>query len=79
MEPRRNARAIERVFEHAEIDLRRAQQHGDVVERHAAGGLLQNAPGDLDRFAAFAGRGEQDHGVVGHAGYRLLGGKQASL
>ena len=64
MEPRGNAGAIERVFEHAEIGLRRAQQDRHLIERHAARGFLQQASGDLDRLAAFTRRREQHHGIV---------------
>jgi hypothetical protein len=40
MEPRGNARAIQRVLEHAEVGLRRAQQHGHLIEWHAAVSFL---------------------------------------
>ena len=64
MEPGGNAGAIERVLEHAEIGLRRAQQHRHLIERHAALGFLQQAARNLDRFAAFARRREQHHRFV---------------
>ena len=74
MEPRGNAGSIERMFEHTEIGLRRAKQDRHLIERHAALGFLQQAAGDLDRFAPFARRRKQDNGVVVLAcGRRLVG------
>ena len=64
MKPGGNAGALERVFEHAEIGLRRAQQDRHLIERHAARGFLHQASRDLDRLSAFAGRREQHHGIV---------------
>ena len=74
-----NAGAIERMLEHAEIGLRRAQQDRHLVERHSAIRLLQQAPGDLDRFAAFTGSGEQHHRIVGRARRWRVDREQMSL
>ncbi len=61
MEPCRNPGTIECVFEHAEVGLRRSQEHRHLIEWHAALGFAQESPGDLDRFPALPGRGEQHH------------------
>ena len=39
VEPRRDAGAIERVFEDAEIGLRRPEENRHLIEGHAAGGF----------------------------------------
>jgi hypothetical protein len=41
MKPRGDAGALEGVFEHAEISLRRTQEDRHLVERHTARGFLQ--------------------------------------
>ena len=64
IEVHRDAAARAGVLEQPEVLLRRAQEHGHLVERHAAAGFVQHAPHDLDRFAPFARRREQ-HDVAG--------------
>jgi len=49
------------VLEEPYVLLRRAEEHRHLVERHAASRLVEDAPDDLDCFAALAGRGEQRH------------------
>ena len=68
MKPGRNAGAIERVFEHAQVGLRRAQKHRHLVEWRALGRLRQQATGNFDRFSTLAGRREQNDRLVGRAG-----------
>ena len=59
IEPGTNARAAECVLEQAEIALRRADEHGHLVETHATPRFFQDAPRDLHAFASFTRRREQ--------------------
>ena len=54
-------RALQRVLQQADVPLRRAHEHGHLVERHAAARFLDDAAGDLDRFTAFAWSREEAH------------------
>ena len=55
-----DAAARARVLEQPEILLRRAEEHGHLVERHAGGGFVKHTPDDLHRLASLAGRRKQD-------------------
>ena len=59
IEIHRHAAARARMLEQAEVLLRRAQEDGHLVERHAACGLVEHAPDDLHRLASFAWRRKQ--------------------
>ena len=61
IEPGRNARALERVFQQTGIALRRPHEHRDLVERDARACLFEDAPCDFDAFAAFARSREEAH------------------
>ena len=76
LEPGRHAGAGEGVLEQPEIGLRRAQQHGHLVEGHAARRRLHDTADNLDRLPSFAWRREQMHGVVEAAFRRRVGGEQ---
>ena len=78
IEPGRHASPIEGVLEQPEVGLRRAQNDGHVVERHAARGLVERAARDLERLAPLARRGEQAHVAVRRARGRRLGGEDVA-
>ncbi len=52
------------MFQQSQVLLRRADQHGHLVEGHAALRVGKDAPRDLDRFARLSGRGEYVHAVL---------------
>ena len=54
-----HAAARARMLEQAEVLLRRPQEDGHLVERHAARGFVERAPDDLHGFASLARRREQ--------------------
>ena len=79
LEPGRHAGARQRVLEQPEVRVRRAQQNGHLVERHAALGFGQHPARDLHRLATFARRGEQRHRVVDRPGRRVVDGEEMLL
>jgi hypothetical protein len=52
-------RACERVFEQAEVLVRRAKTHRHLIERNAGRGFVKRASRDLERFARFTWRRKQ--------------------
>ena len=61
VEPGVDPGALERILEQAEILTRRAQEHRHFVEANTGARFVEDASGDLDTFAALAGRREQAH------------------
>ena len=59
VEPGRNACAAQRMFEQAEVTLRRPDEDCHLIEANAAPRLFQNASSNLDALTAFAGCGKQ--------------------
>ena len=78
IEPARNAGAIERVLEQADIVAGRSQHHRDLVEAHTGARLLQDPARDLDALAALARRGEEPHFAGRLAFRRLPSGEQVA-
>ena len=58
VEIRRNGRAIERVLQHAHVLLRRPDEDRHLVEPHAARGLFQQPPRDLNALPSLSRRGK---------------------
>ena len=79
LEPGRHAGASQRVLEQPEVGVRRTQQDGHLVERHAAVRLGQHTARDLHRLAPFARRGEQRHRFVDRPGGRAVDGEEVLL
>ena len=79
LEPGRYAGAGEGVFEQAKVGVRRAQQHGHLVERHAGGRFLQHAPRDLHGLAPFTGRRQHLHRCIERARGRRAGREEPRL
>jgi hypothetical protein len=52
----RDLRSSEGMFEQADVLLRRAEQHGHLVEANASRGFSQDASRKLDTLACFAWR-----------------------
>ena len=75
-EPDRDPRAREGVLDEAEVLARRAQEHGHLVEAHAAARLVEHVARDLDGLAALAGGGEEDDVVAALVRGRFLGGEE---
>jgi hypothetical protein len=70
------AGACERVLQEAQILTRRAQQHGHLVEAHAAARLVEQVPRDFHGLAPFARcRKEDDLGATRRE-WRLSGFEQ---
>ena len=62
VEPGRECRRESKAsLEQADVVARRSHEHRHLVEAHAGAGLLEDAAGDLDALAAFAGRREEPH------------------
>ena len=58
------------MFDESQVLLRRAQQDGHLVERHARSGFVEDTSHHLGHLARFSGRREEPH----VAGRRALGG-----
>ena len=72
IEPAADAGALERVLEQAVVVLRRADEDGHLVERHARARFAQNTAGDLDALASLARRREELERAIQLARLRSL-------
>jgi hypothetical protein len=72
IEPRRDVGTAQRVFEKAEVTLRRPDEDGHLVEAHAAARFRQHPAHDLDALASLAGGREKLERSVQLAARRLL-------
>ena len=71
-----DAGALERVFEHADVLLRRPHENRHLVEPDAARGLLQHTARDFHTLPAFAGSGKPYELAAALARRRRVVGKQ---
>src|SRR5689334_12353725 len=78
IEVRGNLRPGQRMLEHADVMLGRADQDGDFVEPDVVRGFFQDAPSDLDALAPLTWRGKPDELAAPLAFGRRLGGKEVT-